>query len=178
MSRWRAVKALTVSLSAAWITAVGCVQGLTAKEGVFLRTAKKGSDKHPLRRAFRLSAVETILAVALIGGAISLLFRDDPPLLLICIMIPQGLVFACSPITAIWNTRAQRYTTAEYRKRHEERMAKRANRRPIPAFATPAFFWMVVFAVIAATVVAAAVSPSDLAPVPAPTIGPILGVGG
>ncbi len=38
----RAIRGMIISLSASWITALACIQGLTHREGVFLRTSKKG----------------------------------------------------------------------------------------------------------------------------------------
>ena len=37
----RAFMGLVISLSASWITALACIQGLTHREGVFLRTSKR-----------------------------------------------------------------------------------------------------------------------------------------
>ncbi len=47
----RAGKALVISLSASWITALACIQGLTHREGVFLRTSKTG--RPPTARSAR-----------------------------------------------------------------------------------------------------------------------------
>jgi cellulose synthase/poly-beta-1,6-N-acetylglucosamine synthase-like glycosyltransferase len=176
MTRWRAAKALIISLSASWITALACVQGLTFREGVFLRTSKKGSDRHPLRRAFRLSLVETVMAIALYTAGGFLIASDTRPILLIGIVLVQATVFACSPIAAVWNTRAQRVPAHEYRRRYEEKAAKRARRRPVPAFATSGFLGALVIAVLAGGLLAAVVAPRLLSPVPAPTVGPIAGM--
>ena len=44
--------ALLISLSAAWITALACIEGMSRREGVFLRTSKTGSTHHRLRTRF------------------------------------------------------------------------------------------------------------------------------
>ncbi len=79
----RAGMALVISLSAAWITALACVQGLTHREGVFLRTKKKGADKRPIRTALRLTRVETLLAISLYACFGLLLDRQHPPYILV-----------------------------------------------------------------------------------------------
>ena len=44
----RAALGLIISLSASWITALACIQGLTHREGVFLRTSKTAFDPSPV----------------------------------------------------------------------------------------------------------------------------------
>ena len=56
MSGRRAVLALVISLSASWITALACIEGMSRREGVFLRTSKTGPGEHQLRKAAALGA--------------------------------------------------------------------------------------------------------------------------
>ena len=109
---------LVISLSASWITALACIQGLTHREGVFLRTSKTASDHHRLRTALRLTRVETLLAVALFTAVGLLIACANPPLLLIVIITLQGAVYVCAPVAAMWNLRAQRVPAEEFRRRH------------------------------------------------------------
>jgi hypothetical protein len=173
MSRRRALKGLTVSLSACWITALACIQGLTYREGVFLRTSKVGSDRRPLRRALRLSATELALAVAQFTAAGLLIAHNNRPWLLIFIILVQGSVFGCAPATARWNMRAQRVPASEYRRRHGARRIRQAARRPAPAFATVGFAAGLLLAIVAGFILASLWGPRELAPVPARTIGPV-----
>jgi cellulose synthase/poly-beta-1,6-N-acetylglucosamine synthase-like glycosyltransferase len=171
MSWFRAVKGLLMSLSASWITALACIQGLTHREGVFLRTSKKGTDRHPLRTAMRLSCVETLLAVALYASAGLLLTLSHPPFLLIIINLVQGTVYLCAPIAAFWNMRAQRVPAQEYRRRFEARQLQKERRR-VPSFATLGFAGALLFAVLGGALVAIYAAPDRLVPVPAPTVAP------
>jgi hypothetical protein len=128
ISRRRALMSLVISLSAAWITALACVQGMAHREGVFLRTNKTGSDRHRIRTALRLSRFETALALSLFVSAGVLSARARPSILLIFIVALQGVVYLCSPISAFWNLRAQRVPAHEYRRRHAERRARALER--------------------------------------------------
>jgi cellulose synthase/poly-beta-1,6-N-acetylglucosamine synthase-like glycosyltransferase len=177
ITRWRAVKGLVISLSASWITALACIQGLAHREGVFLRTSKTGSDRHRLRQAVRLSRVETALAVALFAAAGLLIVEVHPPILLTVIIVVQAAVYLCSPIAAFWNMRAQTVPDAEYRRRHAEQQLRRARRRPLPAFASFGFALAIVVALAAGALVAVFASPDDTVPVPAATVGPVELVG-
>src|SRR4029450_6866824 len=138
MSLFRAVKGLLISLSASWITALACIQGLTHREGVFLRTSKERTAQRPLRTAMRLSRVELVLSIALYASAGLLLTLANPPILLIIINIVQATVYLCAPIAAFWNTRAQRVPAHEYRRRFEEQRL-RQERRHVRSFATVGF---------------------------------------
>ena len=94
----RAFKSLVISLSACWITALACVQGLTHREGVFHRTLKKSSDqKHRLRAALRVTKIETVLALLLFTSMVLLIVLVQPPWLLILIIGLQGAVYLSPP---------------------------------------------------------------------------------
>lgn len=174
MNRRRGLRALVVALSASWVTSLGCVHGLTYREGRFLRTSKKGADEHPLRTAFRLSRVETALSLALYAAGIVLLATSNRPWLLIIVLLVQASVYACGPAAAIWNMRAQRVPATEYRQRDAVRRARAARRRP-RTWATARFAGALVVAAVLGGIVASYASPEKLAPVPAQTVGPLDG---
>jgi cellulose synthase/poly-beta-1,6-N-acetylglucosamine synthase-like glycosyltransferase len=168
----RAIKSLVISLSACWITAQACVQGLSYREGIFLRTSKKGADHHPIRTALRLSRVETVLALALFAATAALLKAGQRPPLLIFTMLVQAVVFLCAPVAAFWNMRAQRVPAAVYRKRYADQRARHA-RRPVRTFATLGFAGALLLAASAGGLIAIFASPHDTAPIPAATVGPV-----
>jgi cellulose synthase/poly-beta-1,6-N-acetylglucosamine synthase-like glycosyltransferase len=168
MSWRRAGKALVISLSAAWITALACIQGVTHREGVFLRTSKTGSNYRPFRSALRLTRVETLLAAALYAAAGALIARGNPPLLLIIIIVLQGSVYACAPVAALWNIRARRVPREEYERRFAAEQRRQAH-RPARSFATVGFAAALFLAVGVGAMVAVFAAPAKLAPVPAAT---------
>ena len=167
----RALMGLVISLSASWITALAVIQGLTHREGVFLRTSKTGSTHRPIRTALRLTRVELLLAVLLYISVGLLVALDHPPIVLTGIILIQGTVYLCAPIAALWNTRAMRVDRAVYRARFDARDARKS-RRPRPAFATVGFAGALAVAILGGVAVAAFAAPDSLAPVKATTIGP------
>lgn len=166
----RAGKSLLISLSASWITALACAQGMTHREGVFLRTSKTGSTHHQLRTALRLSRVETVLAAALYASAGLLITLAHPPILLISIVLVQATVYACAPVAALWNMRAQRVPAHVYRRRFAEQR-RRQTRRSAPSFATVGFAGAVFVAVLTGAAIAVFAAPHRLTRVPAATAG-------
>lgn len=169
MSWRRAFKGLLISLSASWITALACIQGLTHREGVFLRTSKTGASRHRLRTALRITRIETVLAVALYVASGLLIASKHPPILLIIITVLQGTVYLCAPVAALWNLRAQRVSASEYRRRYDERRQRRLSRRSVPSFATVGFAGALLLAVVAGAAIAVFAAPSKIVPVPAIT---------
>jgi cellulose synthase/poly-beta-1,6-N-acetylglucosamine synthase-like glycosyltransferase len=170
----RAGMALIISLSASWITALACIQGLTHREGVFLRTSKTGSTHRPIRTALRLSRIETLLAVALYICVGFLVTLKHPPIVLTAIIFIQASVFLCSPISAFWNIRAQRVAAHEYRARYAKAQLRRS-RRIAPNFVTVGFIGALALAVFAGLAIAMFSAPRQLAPVRAVTPGPVTG---
>jgi cellulose synthase/poly-beta-1,6-N-acetylglucosamine synthase-like glycosyltransferase len=164
----RAGLALVISLSASWITALACMQGLTHREGVFLRTSKTGSTHRRLRTALRLSRVETALALSLYTCVGLLIAQPHPPIILTAIIFVQASVFLCSPVSAFWNTRAQRVPAHEYRARYRSQQLRRS-RRFAPNFVTVGFIGALVLAVFGGLGIAIFSAPSKLAPVRAVT---------
>ena len=157
MSHRRALLSLAISLSASWITALACIEGIARRDGVFLRTSKTGGRYRRLRTAVRVSRVGALLAAALYTAAGLLAASRHPPLLLIAIISIQGTVYLCSPFAAFWNLRAQRVPALTYRQRFEKRRLRRVNRRrPSLRVLGPAFALVTALAIggVASTFVA------------------------
>jgi cellulose synthase/poly-beta-1,6-N-acetylglucosamine synthase-like glycosyltransferase len=165
----RALKGIVISLSASWITALACIQGLTRREGVFLRTSKTGSVEHRLRKALRITRIETLLALSLFTALGLLVAFDDTPLLLLVIIGLQGLVYLCAPISSLWNSQAQRVPAHVYRRRYDEQRDRR-NHRPARAFVTVGFAAAVLLAVVSGAAIAVFAAPDKLEPARAATV--------
>jgi len=163
ISRRRALLSLVVSLSASWITALACIEGMSRREGVFLRTSKTGSSHHRLRTAIRLCRWEALLSVALYTSAALLASSSHPALLLIFIISLQGTVYACAPIASLWNLRAQLVPAHEYRRRFEERRLRQARRRR-PSFRVAGLTAALVLALVAGVTTAVLAAPDQLLP--------------
>ena len=103
----RALLGLVISLSACWVTARACIDGLCRREGVFRRTSKTGADRHRLRAALRLSRWEAVVGCALWASA-GLLAAGalTVRIVLIFVIATQGAVYMCSVAASLWNLRA------------------------------------------------------------------------
>jgi len=164
VSRRRALLGLVVSLSASWITALACIEGMARREGVFLRTPKGQAVRHGLRSAIWLTRWETGLGLALYACAGLVATLRHPPILLIVIMAVQGTVFLCGVATALWNLRARRIDRAEYRRRFELQQLRDANRQPRRIrLLRPAL--VVLLGVVLGAGLTTVAAPSSLAPV-------------
>jgi hypothetical protein len=128
MSYRRALLSLVISLAVAWVVALGCIEGIARRDGVFLRTAKAGG-RRTVFTAMRLARVETILAVALYVCVGLLAGLRHRPWLLIVIVVFQATVYICGPIAAMWNLRAQAVPGPEYQRRFADRRLRAARRR-------------------------------------------------
>jgi hypothetical protein len=166
ISRRRAVLGLLISLSSCWITALACIQGMTHREGVFLRTSKTGTTHRRFRKALRLSRVEIVLAIALYVSAGLLAAMVHPPLVLIGIIALQGTVYLCAPIASLWNMRSQQVPAHAVQRRMEARRARPAGRTRRP-LVTSAFSGARLLAVVAGVAVAVFAAPHRLMPAPA-----------
>jgi cellulose synthase/poly-beta-1,6-N-acetylglucosamine synthase-like glycosyltransferase len=171
----RALLSLVISLSVTLVIALGCIEGVARRDGVFLRTSKAGGRRRILG-ALRLSRAETILAVALYTATGLLAASRHVPWVLIFIVFFQGTVYLCGPIASVWNLWAQGVPSHEYRRRWEKGRLRAERRRrswarvPRPAVAaltalcvggvTSAFVAPV--ALLKATTVARAESPQSL----------------
>jgi cellulose synthase/poly-beta-1,6-N-acetylglucosamine synthase-like glycosyltransferase len=129
MSVRRTLLSLVISLSVSWVIALGCIEGVARRNGVFLRTSK-ASGRRSILRALRLTRVETILAVTLFISTGLLLGLRHRPWLLILIIFLQGAVYLCAPIASVWNLWAEGVPGREYRRRFEERRLRAQRRRP------------------------------------------------
>jgi cellulose synthase/poly-beta-1,6-N-acetylglucosamine synthase-like glycosyltransferase len=138
MSLRRALLSLVISLSVTWVVALGCIEGVARRDGVFLRTSKAGGRRSVVR-ALRLTRVETTLAVALYAAAGVLAALPRSPWLLIFIVAFQGSVYACGPIASVWNLSAQGVTGHESRRRFQQQQEQlRARRSRRAALSRPA----------------------------------------
>jgi cellulose synthase/poly-beta-1,6-N-acetylglucosamine synthase-like glycosyltransferase len=165
ITRVRAGLALIVSLSATWVTALACMEGMSRREGVFLRTSKSGPGQHRLRKAIYLVRWETLLAVLLYVCAGLLANSARPPLLLIAIICLQGTVYLCAPISALWNLRAQMVPRAEFLRRYQAQLIRMSrNRRISVRIAAPVA--AVVLAVAAGVAIAFLAGPGQTASTP------------
>jgi cellulose synthase/poly-beta-1,6-N-acetylglucosamine synthase-like glycosyltransferase len=171
VSRRRAVLSLLISLSASWITALACIEGMSRREGVFLRTSKTGSSHRPLRTALRLSRWETVLAVSLYASAGLLAASAHPPLLLVGIISLQGTVYLCSPIASLWNLRARRVSSLEYRRRFDEQRFRQATRGR-PSFRAGRLAGALGLAFVVGAAAAVLAAPGELLPGSAVNHGP------
>jgi len=138
MSFKRAVLSLVISLSVTWVVALGCIEGVARRDGVFLRTSKAGG-RRSIPRALRLTKVETTLALALYTAAGALAALPSRPWLLIFIVAFQGSVYLCGPVASVWNLWARGVPHHEFRRRFAEQRLRAQRRRrarmPRPAAA-------------------------------------------
>ena len=89
-------------LSLSWTVAIACVQGLTCRKGVFLRTPKT-DDRHHLSAALWSARTETFWAVMLLTlGAIALANEEATPFVL-ALLVWQASVYASAPFMAWLN---------------------------------------------------------------------------
>jgi cellulose synthase/poly-beta-1,6-N-acetylglucosamine synthase-like glycosyltransferase len=128
MSFRRAVLSLVISLSVTWVVALGCIEGVARRDGVFLRTSK-ASGRRNILKALRLTRVETILAVALFIAVGLLAASRHRPWLLMFIIFFQGCVYLCGPIASVWNLWAQGVPGHEFRRRFQARRLRAQRRR-------------------------------------------------
>jgi hypothetical protein len=175
LSYRRALRSLVISLAVTWVIALGCIEGVARRDGVFLRTSKSGG-RHTTVAALRLARVETLLAAALYVSAGLLAGLRHRPWLLIFLVAVQATVYLCAPIAAVWNLRAQAVPDQQRRRGVAERRLRAQRRRtrvllPKPAAAaltalcvggvTSAFVFPVAL-LHATTPAPAAVSPQSL----------------
>jgi cellulose synthase/poly-beta-1,6-N-acetylglucosamine synthase-like glycosyltransferase len=162
ISRRRAVLGVVISLSASFITARACIEGMARREGIFRRTSKTGSSGHRMLAALRLTRWEGALAAVLYLSAALLAVSKHPPILLIVIIAIQGTVYACSPIASLWNLRTQLVPALEYRRRHQVRRIRQDTSRPPFKVARPAA--AVFLAAVIGAGAAAIAAPGELGP--------------
>ncbi|HLX86834.1 MAG TPA: glycosyltransferase [Acidimicrobiales bacterium] len=115
----RALLAFANWLSLSWTVALACIQGLTRREGVFLRTPKR-QYRHKLSSAFWAARSETVIWAGLWGSAIALAVVANPTWLLLALLAWQGTVYAAAPFTSWLAQRTQLTPELEERRRTEE----------------------------------------------------------
>jgi hypothetical protein len=128
LSYRRALLSLVISLAVAFVIARGCIEGVTRRDGVFLRTAKAGGHR-TIFTALKLARWETGLALALYLAAGLLAGLAHKPWLLIFLIFMQATVFLCAPIASIWNHRAQGARGQERQRGFAERRLRAERRR-------------------------------------------------
>ncbi len=116
----RAVLAFANWLSLSWTVALACIQGLTRREGVFLRTPKSEEDHH-LRATVAAARTEIALWVILWGLAGWAAARTSATPLLVGLLAWQGMVYASSPLMSWLDQRGHLPPELERRRRSERR---------------------------------------------------------
>ena len=137
MSFRRAFLSLVISLSVTWVVALGCIEGVARRDGVFLRTSKAGGRRN-IFRALRLTRVEIVLAAALFTAAGALAVSGHKQWLLIAIIVLQGCVYLCGPVASVWNLWARGVPVHEFRRRFQQRRLRAERRRPLARLPRPA----------------------------------------
>jgi hypothetical protein len=127
LSYRRALLSLVISLAVTWVIALGCIEGVARRDGVFLRTSKAGG-RRTILTALKLTRWETALAIALYASVGLLATLRHRPWLLMVLVFIQATVYLCGPIASLWNLRAQSTPGQAYRRRFAERR-RRAQRR-------------------------------------------------
>jgi cellulose synthase/poly-beta-1,6-N-acetylglucosamine synthase-like glycosyltransferase len=95
----RAFLAFLNWLSLSWTVAIACVQGLTRRKGVFLRTPKT-DDRHHLSAALWSAHTETFWAAVLLTlAALALVNGQATPFVLV-LLVWQASVYASAPFMA------------------------------------------------------------------------------
>jgi cellulose synthase/poly-beta-1,6-N-acetylglucosamine synthase-like glycosyltransferase len=110
----RALLSTVISLAVAWIIALGCIEGVARRDGVFLRTAKSGG-RRTIFTALRLARVETVLSAALFICVAALATVRHRPWVLMFLIFVQAVVYFCGPVASIWNLRAHTTPREEFR---------------------------------------------------------------
>jgi len=106
---WRdAVGALGVWLALTWAVALGCLQGITRREGAFLRTPKF-KHRDSVREALATAKAETALTVILLAAAASSAAAraDVGGLFLAGLCVWSAVVFASAPAAAFAASRTE-----------------------------------------------------------------------
>jgi cellulose synthase/poly-beta-1,6-N-acetylglucosamine synthase-like glycosyltransferase len=98
----RAFLAFVNWLSLSWTVAIACVQGLTRKKGVFLRTPKT-DDRHHLSAALWSAHTETFWAAVLVTLAVLALVNDAATPFVLVLLAWQASVYASAPFMAWLN---------------------------------------------------------------------------
>ena len=128
LSYRRAVLSLVISLAVAFVIARGCIEGVTRRDGVFLRTSKSGG-RRTIFTALKLTRWETAMAVVLYLAVGLLAGLRHKPWLLIFLIFVQATVYLCAPIASVWNLRAQGVRSQERQRGFADRRLRAERRR-------------------------------------------------
>jgi hypothetical protein len=94
----RAAYALTLWFALTWVVALACVQAVTRKRGVFLRTPKSATNAVWVR-ALQAASLETVLGAACVVGAAAAVARSPSVLSfgLAVILLAQSVIYLSAP---------------------------------------------------------------------------------
>jgi cellulose synthase/poly-beta-1,6-N-acetylglucosamine synthase-like glycosyltransferase len=114
----RSFLAFACWLALSWTVAIACVQGLTRRKGVFLRTPKE-EDGHRLLSALWSARTETFWAVMLWTLAALAAFRGQATLFVLVLFAWQGSVYASALFMSWLNQHMVLSAQLERRRRTE-----------------------------------------------------------
>jgi cellulose synthase/poly-beta-1,6-N-acetylglucosamine synthase-like glycosyltransferase len=114
----RSVLAFVNWLALSWTVAIACVQGLTRRHGVFLRTPKTDDD-HRVLAALWSARTETFWAVLLWTLAIVAAINGRATLFVLVLFLWQGVVYASAPYMSWLNQHTVLSGELERRRRTE-----------------------------------------------------------
>ena len=147
-----------------WAVALGCIQGLTRREGAFLRTPKF-EQRDTVRQALRATTVETALALVLTGAAFLAAASGNGfgAFFLAALCLWSALVFASAPMTAFAASRLEVSSPALRMRRRLESLNPRVPIAERPRRYALAVIGALAFFAITATSLSVAPAQSDLA---------------
>lgn len=105
----QALSAFTILLSLTWVVTLACILGLAKRQGVFLRTPKKRTDRDPWHAA-RIVSREAMIAGLCLAAAIALAWKVPPSpatAVMIGLLFWQTLIYAAAPIGSLWSYRSE-----------------------------------------------------------------------
>lgn len=159
-----------IFISMTWAVALGCFQGLTRKEGAFLRTPKF-KENESFKQALKTTKVETPFALLLTAGAVMAATSGGgfEAAFLSALCAWGAFVFWSAPVTALVASRTELRTAALRRRRALESIRQRIplHRRPA-SYALVGSFALLAFAMFAGSVTVAPTpgEPGDLFALP------------
>jgi cellulose synthase/poly-beta-1,6-N-acetylglucosamine synthase-like glycosyltransferase len=109
---WReAGDSFVVLLGLTWVVTLACLQGLTARKGVFLRTPKL-SEQPRLSESLRVVWLEGALALLCVAALAALLVRHplqpwSAQFTLVIMLVWQMFIYASAVRTSVWSYAAQ-----------------------------------------------------------------------
>jgi uncharacterized membrane protein YgcG len=124
ISTKRAILAFCNWLSLSWTVAIACVQGLTRKEGVFMRTPKE-DERNKLLAALWSARAESLIAVLLWAAVVWVALHGRATPFVVALFAWQGLVYASAPFMS-WLNQHMKLSQQLERRRRTERLRERA----------------------------------------------------